>query len=457
MINLIADLPIFSTFKQLSHMKNALFTLLSVFFLISCNKKIEENLTPATDDFPLSQSAINDFTQLTVPMKQQEPLKLTDDELRYFDDLSRAQVVGLGEATHGTKEFFQMKHRLFKYFVEHFNHKVFAFEMDFSEALIFDEYVQTGKGDIEKLMKEKMFFWTWNTSEVKDLLVWMKDYNIGKAEKDRVHIYGIDCQTFKYNVPELIKRVSAIDSKMGQDIAALLTDLALGKFEGKKANILTVNNLIKDSKLSLVAKSSALEYDFIEHISNIIVQTETILSDKNESTVYTNRDLFMGENAVWLKKHTDFPMSVWAHNLHIKNAESSNVIDRAMGYHINNKLQGGYMTVGFSFTEGSVTAVNSETQKLGYFTFAENITSGYSNELFSKMNTPNFFYRTPNVYRNTYFKEFFTKKSFYQIGAAFYPSAAAQAKVSFPPLLEENFLYMIHISKTSHSNNYLVN
>ncbi len=438
-------------------MKITLFTLLTLFFLISCDKKIEETPIPVTDSFPLSQSAINDFTQLTVPMRQQEPLKLTDDELRYFDDLSRAQVVGLGEATHGTKEFFQMKHRLFKYFVEHFNHKVFAFEMDFSEALIFDEYVQTGKGDIEKLMKEKMFFWTWNTSEVKDLLVWMKDYNIGKAEKDRVHIFGIDCQTFKYNVPELIKRVSAIDAKMGQNIADLLTDLALGKFEGKKSNILAVNDIIKNNKSSLVTKSSVLEYDFIEQISNIIVQTEIISSDKNESTVYTNRDLFMGENAVWLKKHTDFPMSVWAHNLHIKNTESSSGAGRAMGYHINNKLQGGYMTVGFSFTEGSVTAVNSETQKLGYFTFAKNTTSGYSNELFSKMETPNFFYRTPNVYINTYFRDFFTTKPFYQIGAAFYPSAAAQAKVSFPPLLEENFLYMIHISKTSHSNNYLVN
>ena len=285
----------------------------------------------------------------------------------------------------------------------------------------------------------------------------MKDYNIVKSEKDRVHIYGIDCQTFKYNVPELIKRVSAIDSKMGQDITNLLTDLGMEKFEGKKANILTVNDLIKNNKNNLIATSSLLEYDFIEHISDIIVQTEAIVSDKNEATLYANRDLFMGENAVWLKKHSDFPMSVWAHNLHIKNTESSSGAGRAMGYHINNKLQGGYMTVGFSFAEGSVTAVNSETKKLGYYTFVENTIKGYTNELFTKIATPNFFYRTPNVYRNAYLREYFTTKPFYQIGAAFYPDAAAQTNVSFPPLLEENFLYMIHISKTHNSDNYLVN
>ena len=59
-------------------------------------------------------------------------------------------------------------------------------------------------------MKTKMFFWTWNTVEVKNLLEWMKSYNQGKAAADNIHIYGIDCQTFIYNVPELIKRVNKL-------------------------------------------------------------------------------------------------------------------------------------------------------------------------------------------------------------------------------------------------------
>lgn len=208
-------------------MKKTLTLVFAVFLLISCDKKMDE--TPPSSNTVSTRKNVDDLKKLIIPMQQLEPLKLTDAELNYFDDLKSAQVIGLGEATHGTREFFQMKHRLFKYFVEHFNHKVFAFEMDFSEALIFDEYVQTGKGDIVQLMKDKMYFWTWNTSEVKDLLIWMKDFNLGKSEKERVHIYGVDCQAFKYNVPELIKRVSAIDAKMGQEITNLLGDLYLDK------------------------------------------------------------------------------------------------------------------------------------------------------------------------------------------------------------------------------------
>lgn len=433
-------------------MKRTLTFVFAAFILVSCDKKMDETV-PSSNVVSTSKN-VEDLNKLIIPMQQQEPLKLTDAELTYFDDLKSAQVIGLGEATHGTKEFFQMKHRLFKYFVEHFNHKVFAFEMDFSEALIFDDYLQTGKGDIVQLMKDKMYFWTWNTSEVKDLLVWMKDYNIGKPEKDRLHIYGVDCQTFKYNVPELIKRVSAIDPKMGQDITNLLTDLASDKFEGKKANILVVNSLIKNNKTNLIAQSSPIAYDFIEHIADIIVQTETLVADNNAATSYTNRDLFMGENAVWLKKHSDFPMSVWAHNAHVKNADSDNVNDRAMGYYINNKLQGGYMTVGFSFAKGSVTAVDTEKNGLGYYNFLDNTVVGYSNELLSQAKTTNFFYKPSVVYRNADLREYFTKTPFYQIGAVFYSSAAAQAKVSFSPLSEANFNYMIHINKTQNSENY---
>jgi erythromycin esterase len=429
-------------------MKNITLLVLAILFLNGCAKKIDENPTPISGETLLTQNAA-ELNKLIVPM-QHEPLNLSDAELAYFDDLKSAQIIGLGEATHGSKEFFQMKHRLFKYFVEHFNHKVFAFEMDFSESLIFDEYLQTGNGDIEKLMKEKMYFWTWNTSEVKDLLVWMKDYNIGKSSKERLHIYGVDCQTFRYNVPELIKRVSVIDAKMGQEISNLLTDLNVDKFEGKKANILLVNELIKNNKASLTLKSSSTEYDFIEHIADIIVQTETDLTSNNQE----NRDLFMAENTIWLKKHTAYPMSVWAHNAHIKNTESSNASDRMMGYHINNKLQGGYSTIGFSFAEGSVTAVDSESNKLGYYNFGINSFTGYSNELLSKAKTPNFFYKTAIVYRNAGLRSYFDNTPFYQIGAVFYAKPMTPDVKVYVPLLEVNYNYVIHINKTTNSDNY---
>jgi erythromycin esterase len=434
-------------------MKNAQSLLLTFLLLLfGCSKTNDENVVLASPEDALITKNIDEFNKLIIPMLQ-EPLKLTDADLAYFDDLKSAPIIGMGEATHGTKEFFQMKHRLFKYFVEHFNHKIFAFEMDFSEALIFDAYVQTGEGDIVQLMKDKMFFWTWNTSEVKDLLVWMKDYNIGKSEKDRVHIYGIDCQTFSYNVPELLKRVSAIDPKMAQDIKTTFGDLYAKDVIAVKKNIVDVNNLIKNNKANLIAKSSIIDYDFIEHISDIIIQTHIVSS--NTGGIFEDRDIFMAENTAWLKNHTNFPMSVWAHNLHIKNT-NSNSGDRAMGYHINNKIQGGYVCIGFSYANGSVTAYSLEEKRLGYFNFNPTTINDFSNLLLSKAKTPNFFYKTAPVYKVASLKEYFSNKPFYQIGAVFYPTPAAITKINMSPLLENNFNYMIHISSTHNSDSYAV-
>ena len=89
------------------------------------------------------------------------PLRIEDEQLGILDDFADVRMVGLGEATHGTREFFQMKHRVFKYLVERHGYSAFLFEMDMAEARIFNDWVQlrTG-GDIKQLMQEKMIFWT---------------------------------------------------------------------------------------------------------------------------------------------------------------------------------------------------------------------------------------------------------------------------------------------------------
>jgi erythromycin esterase-like protein len=148
-------------------------------------------------------------------------------------------------------------------------------------------------------------------------------------------------------------------------------------------------------------------------------------------------------------------MSVWAHNLHIKNT-NSNSGDRVMGYYINNKMQGGYVCIGFSYANGGVTAYSFEEKRVGYFNFNPNTINDFSNLLLSKAKTPNYFYKTAPVYKVALLKEYFTNKPFYQIGAVFYPTSEAIAKIYMPSLLENNFNYMIHINSTHNSDNYMV-
>ncbi len=164
----------------------------------SCTDKAEElQLNPEAE-------ALVNILKDEMQVLSVNSLSWTDEDLRWLDPMAGKSVIALGEATHGTAEFFNAKHRIFKYLVENHGYKVFAFEADFGESIFINEAVQEGSTDqIDALMKSKMHFWTWKTEEVKDLLEWMCEYNKGLPESERVQYMGVDCQ-FNTHHPDMI-------------------------------------------------------------------------------------------------------------------------------------------------------------------------------------------------------------------------------------------------------------
>jgi erythromycin esterase len=102
-----------------------------------------------------------------------------------------ARIVSLGEATRGTREFFQLKHRLLAYCVSELGFTIFAIEANFPECLRVNEYVLGGKGDAAEALAG-MRFWTWDTEEVLALIEWMRAWN--KNNQRQVKFYGFDMQ-----------------------------------------------------------------------------------------------------------------------------------------------------------------------------------------------------------------------------------------------------------------------
>ena len=115
-----------------------------------------------------------------------------------FDDLKamksligNARIVSLGECTHGSSEVFSMKHRMLEYLVKEKGFTIFSIEANMPEAYALNGYIIDGKGDPRKLMAG-MYFWTWNTQEVLDMIQWMKKYNETATKK--IMFTGFDMQ-----------------------------------------------------------------------------------------------------------------------------------------------------------------------------------------------------------------------------------------------------------------------
>lgn len=111
-----------------------------------------------------------------IPLKYVKAENGFEDLKPLKDLIGDARIVSLGECTHGSSEIFSMKHRILEYLVKEKGFTIFSIEANMPESYALNDYIIDGKGDPRKLMAG-MYFWTWNTQEVLDMIEWMKKYN----------------------------------------------------------------------------------------------------------------------------------------------------------------------------------------------------------------------------------------------------------------------------------------
>ncbi|MEM1128818.1 MAG: erythromycin esterase family protein [Bacteroidota bacterium] len=137
-----------------------------------------------------------------VPLGTVEPDADRRDLQPLLDPLSKARVVAVGESTHGTRDFFQFKDRLWRFLVEEAGFRALAMEAGFAEAQAIDAYVTRGEGTAEEAL-EGLGIGVWNTEEVLALIEWTRAYNDTVPVSERVRFYGIDPRSARLELERL--------------------------------------------------------------------------------------------------------------------------------------------------------------------------------------------------------------------------------------------------------------
>ena len=122
-----------------------------------------------------------------IPLATVEPRQGYRDLEPLRSIIARARIVSLGEATHGTREFFKLKHRMLEFCVAELGFSMFILEASFPESLAVNSYVLNGSGNAVDALAG-MRFWTWDTQEVLDLIEWMRWWN--QRNERKVKFYG---------------------------------------------------------------------------------------------------------------------------------------------------------------------------------------------------------------------------------------------------------------------------
>jgi erythromycin esterase-like protein len=146
--------------------------------------------TPALPAAP--DDVARELRKASVPLGTDDPDADGRDLAAILPILQGRRVIGLGEATHGTREFFRLKDRLVRALVTNAHFRFVAFEISAAGAEGVNRYVTTGAGDPRAALMA-LEFWTWQTEEVLALVTWMRGWNLSHPA-DPVSFVGINAE-----------------------------------------------------------------------------------------------------------------------------------------------------------------------------------------------------------------------------------------------------------------------
>lgn len=306
-----------------------------------------------------NNAAISWLNKKCIPLKYVKAGNGFEDLGPLKDLIGDARIVSLGECTHGSSEVFSMKHRMLEYLVKEKDFTIFSIEANMPEAYALNEYIIDGKGDPRKLLAG-MYFWTWNTQEVLDMIEWMKKYNETATRK--IMFTGFDMQ-----FPDVAIKI--VRNYLAANYSAFLPVLneydSISKKKQTKKNEGPENfNLLKaDAQILLDSLNTRRPAQYNKEFNWAYQNTRVLWQYACNFFKEPDRDESMAENVKWiLDENPAAKVVLWAHNGHVRK-DKDGFEYKSMGQYLD-KLYGKQMIViGFATNAGTYTAVQRDGKK----------------------------------------------------------------------------------------------
>tara|TARA_B100000575_G_scaffold294589_1_gene311833 strand:+ start:7611 stop:9203 length:1593 start_codon:yes stop_codon:yes gene_type:complete len=319
------------------------------------------------------------------------------------------EIVLLGECTHGTEEFYEIRSDISKNLIMDYGYRVIFIEAEWPDVYRVNQYVQGKNSDssaIEALSNMKSFpIWMWKNKVFLQLIDWVKEYNKSNKE-DMVYILGIDCQQFLKSRQSVLDFLYSFDREF-HGVIHNLTEV-LGRFntENKYANEVVkgslrplVDNIIARLQTALATYQWDKADGYFKNHKELGLDPMDILSGEQSLEILVNGEEYFrkmleeppGSQASWNTRDQHMLMSimrmraryrdisgklecpkiiVWAHNSHIGNSNATN--RGGEGFEQNNTWNIGQMVkemfpktiaIGFYTNSGTVYAAKKDCKE----------------------------------------------------------------------------------------------
>lgn len=302
----------------------------------------EHYLTPLVHDLP-SQPAgptVQPPQPITVLHAAAEALPPIDDPTfaDAFDRFGSARVVLLGEASHGTSEFYRARAAITRRLIERHGFSIVAVEADWPDAAAVDRYVRRKP---HQRMSAAPFIrfptWMWRNRDVHDFIAWLRSHNTALPPERRAGFYGLDLYNMNGSIAAVLAYLDRIDPAAAAVARARYACLAPWSREpaayGRAS--LTEGYALCEQPVARILTDllqKELQYacddgeSFLDASQNarLVADAEryyrVMYYGSAESWNLRDRHMFETLNHILAERGTDARAVVWAHNSHIGDA-----------------------------------------------------------------------------------------------------------------------------------------
>ena len=305
-----------------------------------------------------------------------------------FDLIGNSRFVLIGEASHGTHEFYRTRAYITKRLVREKGFRAVAVEADWPDAHRVNSYV-LGRGQDRYALQSLDDFrrfpaWMWRNSDVLDFVNWLRDYNDSlPRETPKTAFYGMDLYSFHSSSRAVLDYLDKVDpeaarrarfrygcfEQFGEDIQAYGYAATFGLSKACEDEV--VVQLIEMSRRAadLASRDGRLDPDEFftaEQNARVVKNAEryyrAMFSRRISS--WNLRDRHMAETLDQLISHlgASAKIVVWAHNSHLGDAratEMSNQGELNVGQLVREKYGNTSVLIGFTTYTGAVTAASN--------------------------------------------------------------------------------------------------
>ncbi|MGB8327918.1 MAG: protein-L-isoaspartate(D-aspartate) O-methyltransferase, partial [Steroidobacteraceae bacterium] len=293
--------------------------------------------------------------------------------------IGEASLVLIGEATHGSSEFYRMRARISRELVERKGFEFVAIEGDWPDAARVDHYVRHAEYPPSEWTAFARFpVWMWRNRETRAFVDWLRAHNTKLEPARRVAFHGLDLYSLYSSIRSVLDYLDQVDPRSAR-IARLrygcLTPWQTDPVTYGHAALTGSYRSCEDQVIAVLKELRGKEQAYAEH------DGERFLDAMQNAQLVTNaeryyRIMYYGSRASWnlrdghmfetlvnLRQHHG-PQSkgiVWAHNSHVGDSAATEMSQRGeynLGHLCREQFGNDAYTIGFGTHSGTVAAAS---------------------------------------------------------------------------------------------------